>query len=77
LARTLVLMSAAMGLIGLTDSASTPKIENSHHTHLNTPQHWQEMKLDEYLLTYPNGEVLSLSVRLLSSIYLLVSPIDL
>ncbi|EFP80443.1 uncharacterized protein PGTG_06399 [Puccinia graminis f. sp. tritici CRL 75-36-700-3] len=61
LARTLVLMSAAMGLVGLADSASTHKTENSLHTHLNTPQHWQEMKLDEYLLTYPNGEVLTLS----------------
>ncbi|KAH9443458.1 hypothetical protein Pst134EA_032700 [Puccinia striiformis f. sp. tritici] len=63
LARTLVLMSAAMGLIGLTDAASTPQIDqpkNSHSSPL-TPQHWQEMNLDEYLRTYPNGNVLSLS----------------
>ncbi|POW10145.1 hypothetical protein PSHT_08872 [Puccinia striiformis] len=63
LARTLVLMSAAMGLIGLTDAASTPQIDqpkNSHSSPL-TPQHWQEINLDEYLRTYPNGNVLSLS----------------
>ncbi|OAV97959.1 hypothetical protein PTTG_03185 [Puccinia triticina 1-1 BBBD Race 1] len=62
LARTLVVMSAAMGIIGLADSASTPKTANSQHgRQLNTPQHWQEMKLDEYLKTYPNGDALSLS----------------
>lgn len=64
LARTLVLMSAALGLIGLSDSASTPQVHQPHNhsrPHETTPHDWQEMKLDEYLKTYPQGDVLSLS----------------
>ncbi|PLW14676.1 hypothetical protein PCANC_09580 [Puccinia coronata f. sp. avenae] len=63
LARTLVLMSAALGLIGLSDSASVTQLHQSHQSQPNelTPDQWQEKQLDKYLRTYPNGTTLSLS----------------
>jgi len=61
LARTLVLMSAALGLIGLSESACTPQVQQSSRRHETTPHDWQEMKLDDYLRNYSQGDVLSLS----------------